>query len=218
MKQLLDAKLNAYAEAHTESESSVLRALNRETHAKHSAPQMLAGHLQGWVLRTLAHMIRPRRVLEIGTYTGYSAICFASGLRPGGRIDTIERNPKLAPTIRRYLSRAKVDRKVRLHFGNALEIIPTIRGTFDLVYIDADKENYARYYDLVFDHVHPGGFILADNVLWSGRVVLQAARQDAETRAIVRFNKKVLKDKRVESGILPIRDGLLIARKKTAKP
>lgn len=210
---LIDPRIAAYAEAHTEPEPPLLRALNRETHVRFDNPQMLAGPLQGAMLRWISHMIQPRRILEIGTYTGYSAICLAQGLRKNGRLDTIEINPALEETIRRYLDKAGCGGRVSLHIGAAAEIIPTLRGPFDIVYIDADKTLYAEYYDMVFDRVSEGGVIIADNVLWSGRV-LASKPADRNTRAIMRYNKKIRRDKRVEAVLLPVRDGLLIARKK----
>lgn len=209
-----DPDIEKYAEAHTSPQSDVLEELNRETHLKVLQPRMLSGHLQGRVLSLLAHLHRPQRVLEIGTYTGYSAICMAEGLADGGEIDTIDHNEELRPMVEKYLDRAGLTGRVHLHIGEATEVIPRLDHSYDLVFIDADKENYSRYYDLVFDKVRPGGLIIADNVLWSGKVLdEQQVRNDADTRALVDYNTKVRDDERVENVLLPIRDGLLVARK-----
>lgn len=202
-----------YADAHTSPEGDVLQRLNRDTHAHILHPRMLSGHLQGRLLSTLSHMIRPRRVLEIGTYTGYSAICLAEGLADEGRLITIDKNEELEPIARRYWSETPYAPQIDLHIGLASAIIPTLNEVFDLVFIDADKENYALYYDLVFDKVRPGGFILADNVLWSGKVVEPIRAADRDTQAVVAFNQKIHTDPRVENLLLPVRDGVLIARK-----
>lgn len=210
----IDEKISAYAEAHTTEESSVLAELNRETNAKVLNPRMLSGHLQGRVLSMISNMIKPKQVLEVGTFTGYSAICLSEGLAEGGMIHTIDINDELAGIVKRYISAASASHKIKTYIGDALTIIPTINQTFDLVFIDADKINYAKYYDLVFDKVRQGGFILADNVLWSGKVLEVRKKMDDDTLAIDDFNKKVMGDKRVENVILPIRDGLMLVRKK----
>jgi caffeoyl-CoA O-methyltransferase len=200
-----------YCEAHTGPVAEVLQRLERETHLRTLAPQMLSGHLQGQFLRLVSTMIKPVRVLEIGTFTGYSAICLAGGLADGGTIHTIEANKELEYLIRKYITEAQLDSKIMLHIGDALEIMPTLPGPFDLVWIDAAKQDYAAYYDLVFEKVSPGGFILADNVLWSGKVIQDSRDGDAE--ALRNFNKKVQADLRVENVLLPIRDGILLVRK-----
>lgn len=207
----LPPDINAYAEQFTSSESNALHELNRETNLKVLMPQMLSGHLQGSFLSMISHMIKPKRVLEIGTFTGYSAICLAQGLTDDGVLHTVDVNSELEPMVRKYFTKAGVDKKIQLHIGNALQIIPTINETFDLVFIDADKINYSNYYDLVFDKVRPGGFIIADNVLWSGKVLQPNA--DKDTEAIKHYNQKVASDIRVEQMLLPLRDGLMIARK-----
>lgn len=209
----LPADLADYADAHTSSESDVLQRLNRDTHAHVLHPRMLSGHLQGRLLSMLSHMIRPRRVLEIGTYTGYSAICLAEGLADGGRVITIDKNEELEVIARRYWAETPYASQIDLRIGQASAIIPALTDTFDLVFIDADKENYALYYDLVFDKVRPGGFILADNVLWSGKVVEPVKPADRDTQAVIAFNQKIHTDPRVEHLLLPVRDGILIARK-----
>jgi caffeoyl-CoA O-methyltransferase len=207
-------RLHLYCEEHTSPQPPLLNALERETHLKTLAPQMLSGHLQGHFLSLLSQLMQPTDVLEIGTFTGYSAICLAQGLRPGGRLHTIEANPEMEYLIRDYLQRAGLEERVSLYIGEAQQIIPTLEGSFDLVFIDAGKQEYALFYDLVIERVRSGGLIIADNVLWSGKPLEPALReQDADTAAIHQFNQKVQQDGRVDNIMLPIRDGLLIARK-----
>lgn len=211
----LDKDLVTYLEAHTQEESPVLKELNRETYATMVNPRMLAGHLQGQVLQMLSKMIRPSQVLEIGTFTGYSSICLCEGLKEDGMLYTIDINEELQEVIDRYILKAGVKHKVKYYIGNAVDIIPTLNKKFDIVYIDADKENYCLYYDLVFDKVINGGFIIADNVLWSGKVLEKKKEEwDNDTIAIRTYNKKIHNDIRVENVLFPIRDGLMIARKK----
>lgn len=210
--EFLDPPLTEYAEKHTASESVILAELNRETHAKVLMPRMLSGHLQGRFLSMISHMVKPKKILEIGTYTGYSAICFAEGLAEDGHIDTIDINDELTPMVSQFVNRAGYENKITLHTGDARDIIPTLGGPFDIVFIDADKINYALYYDLVFEKVNKGGWIIADNVLWSGKV-LNPEKADKDTQAIIHYNKKIANDSRVETILVPIRDGLLIARK-----
>jgi predicted O-methyltransferase YrrM len=174
-------------------------------------PRMLSGHLQGRFLAMMSQMIQPKSILEIGTYTGYSAICLAEGLQQGGTLHTIDINEELETLVRKYFENAGIANQVHYHIGNAIDIIPTIEGTFDLVFIDADKINYANYYDLVIDRVAKGGYIMADNVLWSGKVIED--KKDKDTAAIDAYNKKLMADTRVETVLVPIRDGILIARK-----
>ena len=200
-----------YCNAHTSPASPVLQDLERETYLRTLSPQMLAGHLQGQLLRMLSLMIRPRQVLEIGAFTGYSAICLAEGLAEGGLLHTIEANPELEHIIRKYVAAAGMEERIRLHMGDALEIVPTLEGPFDMVWIDAGKQDYLYYYDLVFDKVPPGGYILADNVLWSGK--LASEDRDPDTLAQHRFNQKVQADPRVENVLLPVRDGIMAARR-----
>ena len=209
----LDPQLEEYVLAHTQEETLVLKELNRETYAKVMTPRMLAGQLQGRVLSMLSNMIRPRQILEIGTYTGYSAICLSEGLREGGKIHTIDNNEELKEMVSCYLKEAGIIGKVNLYVGDALDIIPAINEIFDLVYIDADKVNYSNYYDLIFDRVRKGGFIIADNALWSGKILDNPQKMDEDTKAVVAYNRKVQADKRVENVIFPIRDGLMICRK-----
>lgn len=210
----LPENLSAYAENHSSTEPELLARLNRETWSKVLMPRMLSGHLQGRFLSLISHLIRPKRILEIGTYTGYSALCMAEGLAADGELHTIDINEELEPMIRSYFQQSDKSSQLHLHMGHALEIIPTLKGTFDLVFIDADKENYSHYFDLVIDRVSTGGLIVADNVLWSGKVTDSAAlAKDEETAALDAFNQKVHADPRVEHLLLPLRDGLMMARK-----
>lgn len=211
----LSPELQQYVTQHTSPEPELLQRLNRETHAKILMPRMLSGHLQGRVLAMISHMIRPKQILEIGTYTGYSALCLAEGLAPGGTLHTLDINEELEDLVRKYIAEAGLENKIKYYQGQALDIIPTLNYSFDLIFIDADKKNYSRYFDLVIDKVVPGGFILADNVLWSGKVVNEPGQKtDKDTRAILDFNLKVQHDERVENVLLPLRDGLLLMRKK----
>jgi len=203
--------LHTYCAQHATPPSDVLYQLERETHLKTLAPQMLSGPLQGRLLSFLSKLLRPKRILEIGTFTGYAAICMAEGLPDDGRLHTIEVNPELEYLIRKYIKKAGLEDRITAHIGDATQIIPKLNEQFDLVFIDAGKRDYEQHYDLVIEKVNPGGLILADNVLWSGKVV--QSEYDADTQKIDAFNKKVLADKRVENLTLPIRDGLLLARK-----
>lgn len=206
-------KIEKYILDHTKVEDSLLAELNRETNLKVIQPRMLSGHLQGKFLEMISCMINPKTILEIGTYTGYSAICLAKGLSVDGILHTIEVNPELKLFSERYFERSGLKYKIQQHTGNALDIIPQMDEVFDLVFIDADKENYLNYYKLVFDKVKNGGFILADNALWDGKVVDAHDSQDNETKGIVEFNNFVQQDRRVENMLLPLRDGIMIVRK-----
>ena len=208
----LDPRIEDYALAHSAPESPVLAALNRETYAKVLVPRMLSGHLQGRVLSMLSTLAQPKNILEIGTYTGYSAICLAEGLAPGGVLHTIDINEELEAMVARYIKESGNEGRIVQHIGNALEIIPTLTPQWDLVFIDADKENYLNYYQMVIEQVAPGGLIIADNVLWSGKVLHEP--MDPETASIDAFNKFVYADARIVPLLLPVRDGLFIARKK----
>ncbi len=213
--EFLPEEIEAYAEAHTETENDILRALSRETHAKVLMPRMLSGHMQGQFLAMISRMIRPNRILEIGTYTGYSALCLCEGLAPEGRLITIDKNEELESLVRRYLSLSGYESRVNYHLGRAADIIPELDETFDLVFIDADKVNYATYYHLIFDKVRQGGIIIADNVLWSGKVVNHGPKKiDKETQALLDFNRMIQEDTRVRNVLLPIRDGLMIVEKR----
>ena len=211
--EFIDPQLDEYVCNHTENEPQILRELNRRTHLSVLQPRMLSGHFQGRVLSMLSHMIKPEKVLEIGTYTGYSALCFAEGLKSGGKVITIDVNEELEDLVREYIAKAGMDDRIDYRIGDATEIIPNLNDTFDIVFIDADKKNYCNYYDLVFDKVSQGGYIIADNVLWSGKVLEDYDTLDRETKVIMDYNRKVHEDERVQEVLLPIRDGLMIARK-----
>lgn len=211
----LDPKIEQYAEMHTTPENEVQQALNRETYANVLMPRMLSGHLQGRVLSMFSQMLRPRRILEIGTYTGYSALCMAEGLTDDGILHTIDINEELETMVRSHIAKAGFENKIQFHIGNAMQIVPALNETFDLVFIDADKENYSHYYDMVFDKLRTGGIIIADNVLWSGKVLDEKElAKDVETKALNQFNKKIHTDNRVENVLFPIRDGLMVVRKR----
>lgn len=210
---LLPQPIEEYANKYTSGELPVLAALNRETNLKRGDAVMLSGHLQGTVLQMLSHMIRPKRILEIGTYTGYSAICLAQGLQPNGVLHTIEIDEELEDFATKYFKKAGLTDKIRQHIGVASEIIPKLKDKFDLVFIDADKLNYELYFDLAFEKVPIGGYILADNVLYDGEVILPKEERSKNARMIHGFNKKVKADKRIEHLLLPVRDGLMVARK-----
>lgn len=210
----LAENITRYTEEHTVSESDLLSKINRDTNAKVLQARMLSGHLQGRILATFSHMIQPKRVLEIGTYTGYSALCFAEGLSADGIIHTIDINEELKDRITGYFQESAYAERIKLHIGNALEVVPELNETWDLVFIDADKENYVNYYNLVIDRLRPGGFIIADNVLWSGKVLSDPDTLDLDTRVLVEFNNMVQQDKRVENVLFPVRDGLMVCRKR----
>ncbi len=210
----LDERLTEYVEQHTKDESDILAKLNRETQAKVIMPRMLSGHLQGRVLSMLSHMIKPQRILEIGTYTGYSALCLAEGLPENGKLITIDINEELHDMVKRYVKESGYENKIEVLSGDATKIIPLLEEQIDMVFIDADKENYALYYDLTFDKLSTGGYIVADNVLWSGNILKPEDEMDSETLALHQFNKKIQSDNRVENVMFPIRDGLMIIRKK----
>ncbi len=210
----LPEAIEEYVSVHTEKEPKILSELNHETWEKVLIPRMLSGHIQGRILSMFSHMINPKYVLEIGTYTGYSALCFAEGLQADGKIHTIDINEELEPMVRRYVEKAGMQNTIINHIGNAIEIIPTLTETFDLVFIDADKTNYSNYFDLVIDKVKPGGYIIADNVLWSGKVVDENESNDPDTAALKDYCNKVLNDDRVQNVLFPVRDGLMVARKK----
>lgn len=212
--EFLNEALQKYVEDHTQEESPLLKQINRQTHAEVMRPRMLSGHLQGRVLAMLSHMIQPQTILEIGTYTGYSAICLAEGLAADGKLITIDKNDELEERVRAYFEAANLEENITYLLGNAMELIPTLDMSFDLVFIDADKANYTHYYDMVIDKVRTGGYIIADNVLWSGKVVPEGrTKLDKDTQVMLDFNAKVHMDARVQNVLLPIRDGLMILRK-----
>jgi len=210
----LPKEIESYVAKNTEKEPKVLNELNHETWEKVLIPRMLSGHIQGRVLSMLSHMINPKNILEIGTYTGYSAICLAEGLQKGGKIHTIDINEELELMVNSYIEKSKLKDTIINHIGNAIDIIPDLPETFDLVFIDADKTNYINYYDLVFDKVKTGGYIIADNVLWSGKVIETKESLDQDTLSLIAYSKKVNDDNRVQNVLFPVRDGLMIVRKK----
>ena len=209
--------LDEYISAHSTPENEVLEAITRDTHVHILNPHMLSGHVQGRVLSMLSHMIRPKRILELGTFTGYSALCLAEGLAEDGRLVTIEHNDELEETIRRNLSRSPLSDKIELMIGDAKEILSTfnfqLSTLFDLVFVDADKREYCAYLDLVYPLVPVGGFILADNTLWDGHIIDPAYDKDKQTLGLRAFNDKLKEDDRFEQVILPLRDGLTLIRK-----
>lgn len=209
---LLSEALENYIEQHTSPESPLLYRIHRETHLHALMPQMLSGRVQGQLLKMFSCMIKPKRVLELGTYTGYSAICLAEGLSDDGKLISIDINAELQERVQAYIHEAGLQHKIELMCGRAAEIIPSLKEEFDLVFIDADKQNYSLYLDLVIDKVRPGGFIIADNVLWSGKVIDE--KPDKDTQAIQAFNDKVVQDKRIECVLLSVRDGLMVMRKR----
>ncbi len=211
--QLIPPSIENYACDYSTEESLVLAQLNRETHLKVNLPIMLSGHLQGKVLEFISYMIQPKQVLEIGTYTGYSAICLAAGLKENGELHTIDINEELYDMCQSYFEKAGLSKKIIQHIGHAADIIPRIDCIFDLVFIDADKQNYHLYYDLVIDRLPIGAYILADNVLYDGEVLLAQEEQSKNAKAIQAFNEKIRADKRVIQVLLPIRDGLLLMKK-----
>lgn len=209
----LPEEIEAYANRFTAKEPDLLAELNHYTHRNVLQPRMLAGHLQGRLLSTLSHMIKPKNVLEVGTYTGYSALCWAEGLTADGRVHTIEINDELEPKIRHFLDKSPYKSQIELHIGEAINIIPQLHQTFDIVFLDADKTNYSTYLDLVINKVPVGGYIIADNVLWSGKITMPESEMDADTLALYEYSKKVHEHPALENILLPVRDGLLIARK-----
>jgi caffeoyl-CoA O-methyltransferase len=212
--QFIDPELEAYCEAHSGAEPWYLKELAAETREMVQMPAMLSGHLQGRFLAMLSNMVRPRIAVEIGTYTGYSALCLAEGLAPGGMLHTIDIDPYLPEMVNRYIEKAGMLDLITMHHRPALEVIPHLPVPFDLVFIDADKQNYPNYLEAVIDRMAPGGLIIADNTLWSGKVLMPAADHNEQTAALVRYALLVQQDARLEAVMLPVRDGMLIARMK----
>ena len=207
--------IDAYMAAHSDAEPEYLALVNRAAHVHTINPRMLSGHFQGRILKMLVRMIQPQRVLEIGTFVGYSALCMAEGLPTGGHVDTIEIDDELEEFIREQLAKSPFEERITLHIGNALQVIPQLDTTFDLVFIDADKRLYRDYYELVLPRLKSGGFILADNTLWDGKVLIDKPESnDYQTIAIKAFNDFIATDNRIEKVILPLRDGLTLIMKK----
>ena len=211
--ELIEPEIEAYCEAHTTEESDLLRRLYRETHLQTINPRMASGQLQGQFLSLVSKMIRPRRILEIGTFTGYSAICLAEGLTDDGILHTVEVNEEYEERIRRYFSESADGQKMMLHIGDAKEIVPTLSEEWDLVFIDAEKTDYQDYYEMVFPQVRKNGFILIDNTLWNSKVVHEVRHNDHDTQAVMAFNDRVQRDPRVRNLLLPFRDGLMMIEK-----
>lgn len=210
----LPEEIEHYLTQHSEDEPALLQRLARETHQKILQPRMLSGHYQGRLMSLLSKLVNPECILEIGTYTGYSALCLAEGLQKDGSLHTIDLNEELRDFQRRYFDESPNGHQIHQHLGDALQIIPTLDMRFDIVFIDADKENYANYFHLIIDKLKPGGIILSDNVLWSGKVVEPLKKDDVSTEALKAYNKLLKEDPRVETVILPVRDGLTVSRKK----
>jgi predicted O-methyltransferase YrrM len=208
-----EPELEQYILDHTSPEDPLLAELNRETWMRTVHPQMMAGHLQGRVLEMISRMIRPKRILEIGTFTGYATICLARGLAESGRLITIERDDEITDFARGYIEKSGLSDRISLLQGDARMIIPELNESFDLVYLDAEKDEYMEYYNLVLPKVRGGGFILADNVLWGGKVVRKTEPGDHFTKGILAFNQSIRDDERVEQLILPVRDGIMLIRK-----
>jgi len=206
-------ELDDYVVKHSENEPELLKQLSRETHQKILQPRMLTGHFQGRLLSLISKLVQPNSILEIGTYTGYSAICLAEGLKTSGELHTIDINEELHDFQRKYFDKSGYGSQIIQHTGNALDIIPKLNKTFDLVFIDADKENYSNYFNCIIDKLNSGGIILSDNVLWSGKVIEDVKPDDTDTKALIEYNTLLKEDLRIETVLLPIRDGLTISRK-----
>jgi len=208
-------ELDDYVVNHSENEPELLKQLNRETNQKILQPRMLSGHYQGRLLSILSKLINPKHILEIGTYTGYSALCLAEGMQADGELHTIDINEELCDFQRKYFDKSGYGKQIHQYLGNALDIIPVLKPKFDLVFIDADKENYSNYFNSIIDKMNHGGIILSDNVLWSGKVLeSKFQKEDTSTPALIEYNKMLKNDSRIETVLLPIRDGLTISRKK----
>lgn len=208
----ISPELELYVEKHSENEPALLAALHRETFQKIMQPRMLSGHFQGRVLSMISKLVNPENILEIGTYTGYATLCLAEGMRENGSIDTIDINEELLSIQKKYFDLSPWKNQITQHLGNALEIIPTLEKKFDLVFIDADKDNYLNYFDMIVPIMNKGGIILSDNVLWSGKVLETPNPKDISTNVLLEYNKKLKDDPRIETVLLPIRDGLTVSR------
>ena len=210
----ISEKLNDYVVQHTENEPELLRELSRETFQKMLQPRMLSGHFQGRILSFLSKLIRPKKILELGTFTGYSALCLAEGLDKDGELHTIDKNEELVSFQRRYFNRSIHGTKIHQHTGCALEIIKKLNYKFDLIFIDADKSNYVNYFNLLADKIKRGGVLISDNVLWSGKVIEPLENSDLSTKVLLEYNKLLKEDPRFETILLPIRDGLTLSIKR----
>ena len=210
----LPQEIDDYVVAHSAKEPELLQQLNRETNQKVLQPRMLSGHYQGRILSMLSKLVNPRNILEIGTYTGYSALCLAEGMKPDGILHTIDINEELFDLQKKYFEASPFGSRIKQHLGDATEIIPTLKEDFDLVFIDADKPNYPKYFELIMEKLNPGGIIISDNVLWSGKVVEPVKEDDESTKALLEYNRLLAEDERLETVMLPIRDGLTISRRK----
>ena len=208
----LSDTLETYIEQHSDAEPILLQELSRETHLKVIQPRMITGHFQGRFLSLLSKIISPKRILEIGTYTGYSALCLAEGLIESGTLETIEVNPELATIQKKYFDKSDYSSQIKTYMGDALDIIPTLEGPFDLVFIDAEKKQYDAYFEAVIKKSKSGTVILSDNVLWTGKVVEPLDPKDKTTKVLLDYNKKLAEDPRVQTSLLPIRDGLTMSR------
>jgi len=206
--------IDDYAADHTQEEPELLKKLSKETWRKVLLPRMLSGAYQGRLLSIISKLVSPKTILEIGTYTGYSALCLAEGLTSDGKLITIDKNEELEPIVDKYFGLSEYSSQLKPMIGNAIEIIPTLDEKFDLVFIDADKSNYINYFNMIIDKLNPGGIILSDNVLWSGKVVEPTAEKDVDTKVLKEYNKLLKDDPRLETILLPIRDGLTISRRK----
>jgi len=210
----LPDNIDQYASDHSQKEPELLQELFKETWQKALFPRMVSGHFQGRVLSMISKLIKPKTILEIGTYTGYSALCMAEGLQKSGMIHTIDHNEELHDFQRRYFDRSDYSDQIKQYTGEALDVLPEIQGPFDLVFIDADKANYGNYFSAIIDKMSPGGVILSDNVLWSGKVTEAPSQKDRDTKALIAYNKMINEDPRIETVLLPIRDGLTLSRVK----
>ena len=210
----LPQEIDDYVVAHSAQEPELLQQLNRETNQKVLQPRMLSGHYQGRILSMLSKLVQPKNILEIGTYTGYSALCLAEGMKPDGILHTIDINEELFDLQKKYFDASPYKDQIKQHLGDATEIIPTLQEKFDLVFIDADKPNYPKYFELIMEKLNPGGIIISDNVLWSGKVVQPVKEDDESTKALLEYNRLLAEDERLETVMLPIRDGLTISRRK----
>ena len=213
MINFIDDNILNYSISKSEKESKLLNDLYRETYLKVLNPRMISGHYQGRILSLISKIISPKKILEIGTYTGYSAICLCEGMDKDGILHTIDNNKELVEIQNKYFKKANLKDKIVQHLGDAKNIITSIDEEFDIVFIDADKESYPEYYDLIIEKVRSGGIIIADNILWSGKILEKVEKDDQATKSIIEFNNKIIKDDRVKNIILPIRDGLNIVRK-----